>query len=103
MIKYKNNPFEKQLARRLSKEIYKDLKKEYDKKLEDIQAEYNKNIEVVRADAIETYTLICLESLKTEFGFGDKRLKRFLDKMNDVADSINNDYISKADLMAEFQ
>nr|DAE41504.1 MAG TPA: hypothetical protein [Caudoviricetes sp.] len=42
--------------------------------------------------------VIFLYVMREKEGFGDKRLKRVYDEMNDVVDSINNGYINLNDL-----
>ena len=37
-------------------------------------------------------------ALRDEFGFGTSRLQRFIDKVDDMFDSYNRDYISLKDL-----
>lgn len=42
---------------------------------------------------------LCIETLHDEFGFGDKRVKRFADRVNEKLDSINAGYISFDDII----
>ena len=42
--------------------------------------------------------LMGIMALRDEFGFGTSRLQRFIDKVDDMFDSYNRDYISLKDL-----
>lgn len=42
---------------------------------------------------------LCIETLHDEFGFGDKRVKRFTDRVNDKIDCINADYVTFDDIL----
>ena len=42
---------------------------------------------------------LCIETLSDEFGFGNVRIKRFTDRVNDKIDCINADYVSFDDIL----
>lgn len=50
------------------------------------------------ADAIQIVTLFPLLALRDEFGFGEKRLKRFMDRMQNDIEAYEKDYIDLADV-----
>lgn len=42
---------------------------------------------------------VCMEALRLEFGFGDKRLGRFGARVESLLDSINLDYVTFEDIL----
>lgn len=46
----------------------------------------------------KVFLLLGLMSLRDEFGFGAKRMERFMDKMSDLLDSYNKGYLNAKDL-----
>lgn len=61
-----------------------------------------KEIEKVKrnatADAIKVTNLFPLWVLRTKFGFGEKRLRKFMVEYADLLDSYNRDYVSLPDI-----
>lgn len=50
------------------------------------------------ADALQIITLFPLLALRDEFGFGEKRLKRFMDRMHNDIDAYEKGYLDLADV-----
>lgn len=50
------------------------------------------------ASAYKGFLLLGLMVLRDEFGFGTKRMERFIDRMHDLMDSYNKGYINTDDL-----
>lgn len=46
----------------------------------------------------KVFLLLGLMSLRDEFGFGTKRMEKFMDKMSDLLDSYNKGYLNAKDL-----
>lgn len=46
---------------------------------------------------------LCLEILHDEFGFGDKRLNQFRDRLVKKIDCINEDYVQWLDIKGNFK
>ena len=57
----------------------------------------------VAKDASKNVTLMVYESLHLEFGFGKKRLKKFLDRYNEIVDCYNKGLIEFEDLEKEYE
>lgn len=57
----------------------------------------------VAKDASKNVTLMVYESLHLEFGFGKKRLKRFIDRYNEIVDCYDKDLIEFEDLEKEYE
>lgn len=51
----------------------------------------------------ELAVLLSLDALHLEFGFGDMRLVRFLNHINDNVDSLANDWVAYSDLQKEYE
>lgn len=51
----------------------------------------------------ELVILLSLDALHLEFGFGDMRLLRFLNHINDNVDSLANDWVAYSDLQKEYE
>ncbi|MFR7760490.1 MAG: hypothetical protein ACLU1X_05890, partial [Peptoniphilus grossensis] len=47
---------------------------------------------------ILNFLALSLETLHDEFGFGDKRLNQFKDRLENKLDCINNDYVKWEDI-----
>lgn len=47
--------------------------------------------------------LLSLDALHLEFGFGDTRLLRFLNHINDNVDSLADDWVAYSDLQKEYE
>lgn len=57
----------------------------------------------VAKDASRNVTLMVYESLHLEFGFGKKRLKRFVDRYNEIVDCYDKGLIEFDDLEKEYE
>lgn len=51
----------------------------------------------------QTTTLLALTVLHNKFGFGTKRLERFVDMYQDLLDSYNRGYVSVEDLNVDLE
>lgn len=54
-------------------------------------------------NAIVSITAMSAYVLRWKFGFGDKRINRFKDYVNDLADSIVRDYLTVDDILEELK
>lgn len=54
-------------------------------------------------NAIVSITAMSAYVLRWKFGFGDKRINRFKDCVNDLADSIVRDYLTVDDILEELK
>lgn len=54
-------------------------------------------------NAIVSITAMSAYVLRWKFGFGDKRINRFKDYVNDLADSIVRDYLTVDDILQELK
>ena len=57
----------------------------------------------VAKDASRNVTLIVYESLHLEFGFGKKRIKRFVDRYNEIVECYDKGLIEFEDLEKEYK
>lgn len=57
----------------------------------------NKETVKIKAHTIDSMTVVNVSVLHDEFGFGEKRITRFLNKFWDIADSIIRDYATMQD------
>ena len=57
----------------------------------------------VAKDASRNVTLMVYESLHLEFGFGKKRLKRFVDRYNEIIECYEQGLIEFDDLKKEYE
>lgn len=71
------------------------------KRIERKQAEAYKDM--ATADIVEGFLFLCMETLHDEFGFGDKRLNQFRDRLVKKIDCINADYVQRLDIKGNFK
>lgn len=57
-----------------------------------------RDADILISAAYRAFLLMGIMALRDEFGFGTSRLQRFIDKVDDMFDSYNRDYISLKDL-----
>ena len=57
----------------------------------------------VAKDASRNVTLMVYEALHLEFGFGNKRLKRFVDRYNEIVECYDKGLIEFEDLEKEYE
>lgn len=50
------------------------------------------------SQAVNLYSLVAMTVLRDKLGFGQKRITRFNDDVQNVLDSINEGYVTKEDL-----
>jgi hypothetical protein len=66
-----------------------------------------KELEKVKRDAtniaVKITHLFPLWVLRTKFGFGEKRLRRFMAEYADLLDSFNKDYVSLPDIAQQLE
>lgn len=67
------------------------------------QKELNELKKNISNNAIVSITAMSAYVLRWEFGFGDKRINRFKDCVNDLADSIVRDYLTVDDILEELK
>ena len=61
-------------------------------------ANNKREADILISAAYRAFLLMGIMALRDEFGFGTSRLQRFIDKVDDMFDSYNRDYISLKDL-----
>lgn len=54
-------------------------------------------VERVKMNTLDTVLILSTATLRDEFKFGKSRLQRFIDRLNDKADSLMNDYCTWED------
>ena len=72
----------------------------YQKKkfIHNTRANNKRDADILISAAYRAFLLMGIMALRDEFGFGTSRLQRFIDKVDDMFDSYNRDYISLKDL-----
>ena len=72
----------------------------YQKKkfINNTRANNKRDADILIPAAYRAFLLMGIMALRDEFGFGTSRLQRFIDKVDDMFDSYNRDYISLKDL-----
>lgn len=70
------------------------------KRIERKQAEAYKD--KATADIVEGFLYLCMETLHDEFGFGDKRINQFKDRLEEKLVCINEDYVDWLDIKNNF-
>ncbi len=72
----------------------------YQKKkfINNTRANNKRDADILISAAYRAFLLMGIMALRDEFGFGTSRLQRFIDKVDDMFDSYNRDYISLKDL-----
>ena len=72
----------------------------YQKKkfINNTKANNKRDADILISAAYRAFLLMGIMALRDEFGFGTSRLQRFIDKVDDMFDSYNRDYISLKDL-----
>lgn len=54
-------------------------------------------------NAVQITNLFNLWVLRTKYGFGEKRLREFMDNYNDLLDSFNKEYVSLPDIAQQLE
>ena len=67
------------------------------------QKELNELKKNISDNVIVSITAMSAYVLRWKFGFGDKRINRFKDYVNDLADSIVRDYLTVDDILEELK
>lgn len=67
------------------------------------QKELNELKKNISDNAIVSITAMSAYVLRWKFGFGDKRINRFKDYVNDLADSIVRNYLTVDDILEELK
>lgn len=67
------------------------------------QKELNELKKNISDNAIVSIAAMSAYVLRWKFGFGDKRINRFKDYVNDLADSIVRDYLTVDDILEELK
>lgn len=67
------------------------------------QKELNELKKNISDNVIVSITAMSAYVLRWKFGFGDKRINRFKDYVNDLADSIVRDYLTVDDILQELK
>lgn len=72
----------------------------YQKKkfINNTRANNKRDADILISAAYRAFLMMGIMALRDEFGFGTSRLQRFIDKVDDMFDSYNRDYISLKDL-----
>lgn len=60
-------------------------------------------VDKIFADIVEGFLFLCMETLHDEFGFDDKRLNQFRDRLVKKIDCINADYVQRLDIKGNFK
>lgn len=65
---------------------------------EELKEIYYRTKEESIKQAVNAYTLVACLVLHDKWGFGNKRLSKFLSQVNDTFDAIEKDYVSLKDI-----
>ena len=76
---------------------YKLTEEQLYKLVEELQLEF----EVASTETAMNFLSMTIEVLRESFGFGPKRIDRYTDGVNNKLESINMNYVSFKDLLAE--
>lgn len=60
---------------------------------------FNECIKSIRDDVVDTFVILLAATLHDEFGFGEKRVQRALDRFNLKAECIGEDYCTWSDMI----
>lgn len=74
------------------------MKHQKKKFINNTRANNKREADILISAAYRAFLLMGIMALRDEFGFGTSRLQRFIDKVDDMFDSYNRDYISLKDL-----
>lgn len=60
-------------------------------------------INKIKLNTIDTIQILCIATLIDEFGFGAKRIKRFMDRFNLKTECLTEDYVSWEDIIQDIK
>lgn len=88
------------MNRQTKKRLFKNLNLS-EKELDNLAEYFRRENEIKNKEIIIQFLALTIEALRLEFGFGPKRIDQYTMRVNNLMESIELDYVSFEDLLAE--